>query len=149
MTNHIDERANAEINMAATLAGGAGAANPIPLVGDVGILVMTWAGLLFRMAKLYGVEFDERAFRILAKEALRSVGIYAAGTLFFIGITKYTGVGTVPAAAANFALNFAFTKAVGHLYQNAWKQGKEIDLDDLKEVIFSEFDAWKKDQKNG
>ena len=129
--NQKNEKANAEINMAAVIASGAGAANPIPLAGDVVILIGIWSAMLFRMAKIYEVEFDEKGTNILLKQAFRSVGWYALGTMFFVGITKSTGIGTGPAMVANAGLNFAFTKAVGHMYQQAWIEGRTPTKDEL------------------
>ena len=130
-----NNKATVEINMAAVIAGGAGAANPIPLVGDVVILISVWAAMLIRLARIYEVEFDEKAEKILLRQTLRSVGWYIGGTMAFIGITKLTGVGTVPAMAANAALNSAFTKAVGHMYQQAWIEGRQPSKSDLGEAL--------------
>lgn len=134
-------KANAEINMAATIAAAAGVANPIPLAGDVVALVAIWTGMLISTARIYEIEIDERSIRIALKQAWRSLGWYAAGTISFITIVKWTGVFTVPAAAANGALNAAFTKAVGHMYQQAWIEGwdspSQEDLDGALKNAFN------------
>lgn len=130
-----DERADTIIWTAATGAAIAGALNPTPLVGDVAILITAWVTMLGGMAKLYGAKFDVESFLVAAKQALKSAGLYLAGTFIFIGIVKFTGAGTVPAAVANALLNFGFTASVGLMYKNAWRVNSDPSVEDLEALL--------------
>lgn len=139
-----DNNANLLIYAVATKAAVAGALNPVPLVGDVGILVFLWTGLLTGLAVNYKVDFDKGIFQTTVIQVIQSVGIYAIGTFLFIGILKYTGIGTTLAMIVNGALNFGFTLAVGKMYQNAWKNNKNPDAKDLEDVLKNVVDVVKK-----
>ena len=125
-------RANGIIYGASFGAAMAGAANPVPLAGDVAILIGAWGSMLLTLAGIYGERFDMSTFKQGALQALASVYLYLAGTLLFIGITKYTGVGTVPAMIANAILNFGFTMAVGYMYKDAWENNRTPSAADLE-----------------
>ena len=120
---------------AAGTAAVAGALNPFPFVGDGLILITAWGGMLTAISAELGFEFDMKSFKIIALQAFQSVALYAMGTLSFIYLLKYTGLGTPAAAMANAALNFGFTLGVGTMYRNAWEKGEEPTSQDILDLL--------------
>ncbi len=123
-----DEEADGVITQTAVSLAVAGALNPIPLVGDVGIIVGGWASMLYRLGRIYEARYDKDWLEKALLEILKSSGWYGLGTALFISAVtfiKWTGVGIVPAMLVNALLNAAFTIAVGEMYKESWRVGEE------------------------
>lgn len=128
---------------AASGAAVAGALNPVPFVGDGIVLITAWITMLTGIAKIYEVSFNAKTFRIGALQAFKSIMLYAVGTLSFIYLLKYTGVGTIAAAIANAALNFGFTAGIGFMYKEAWENDEEPTTKDIGELLKNVIDYFK------
>jgi uncharacterized protein (DUF697 family) len=122
--------ANAVIFGAAGTVAVAGFLNPVPLL-DYAYIFAAWAGMLATLAPVCGAKFDKEGFYALIKSAFASVAAYMLGVYAFITAVKWTGIGTIPAAIVNAALNFSFTVAVGKIYEAAWSEGREPAKDEL------------------
>lgn len=129
------DRAEAIVQRNALLAAGAGVADPTPGGFDVPIMIGLWATMLFELADVYHVQFDKKAFKIVAKSALKAALLFLVGSKTFTTILKYTGIFTLPAVLANGALNYGFTLAVGKLYMGAWQEGWTPTEADLNRVL--------------
>ncbi|MEM6377451.1 MAG: hypothetical protein AAF705_04505 [Bacteroidota bacterium] len=142
------EDVNAIVISASTTAAIAGAANPVPFIGDGLILVTAWVAMLGTLAAHHDIDFEGKSFRILAFQIFKSIIAYAAGTLSFIYLLKFTGGGTIIAAILNATLNFGFTMVVGYMYSDAWERNeeptKEEVLEALKNVVHTAKDGFSK-----
>jgi uncharacterized protein (DUF697 family) len=136
MSDIRDDRALRVIWPAAMTAAAVGAMNPIPLA-DYVYLTGIWVGMLGTLAGIYGAEFDLKAFRTAAMQILYSAGLYLVGIFAFVSAAKYTGVGTIGAIIVNAVLNFGFTAAVGKMYQQAWRENRDPDLEELRGLLIN------------
>ncbi|MEM7126356.1 MAG: DUF697 domain-containing protein [Chloroflexota bacterium] len=135
-----DEAANNAIFRTAVTLAVVGAANPIPLVGDVGIVLAGWGRMLFYMANLYEAHYDKNWLLKALAEVFKSLGWYAVSTTIFIGaieLAKFTGVGTISSMIMSALFNACFTFAVGNMYKEAWRIGEEPTEAQLSSAIRS------------
>lgn len=141
-----EDKANKLIQRKALWAAGWGVWDPTPGGADVPAMVVLWTSMLFDLAKIYRVEFDQKAFKIMAKQALQAAGLMFIGLKTFAGIMKYTGFLTWAGMAINGSMNYAFTYAIGKLYQQAFREGWEPTEADIKEALENARKNKRKDQ---
>jgi uncharacterized protein (DUF697 family) len=108
----------------------AGASDAVPLAGAVAVPVVQ-AAMLHQLAKLYGVEWDKRAYAEFAGALGTGTLVRVASTFGVRQLVKLIPVygqtaGAAAAAAASFAATYAMGKAAVH-FLTARQQGKAGD----------------------
>lgn len=135
-----DKKADRIINqwaMASAIAKGVGPTT------DTLALIGVWAKMLTEIAEVYEVDFDRSEFEKAAKNSLKSLGLYNAGSILASAITSILGVSPVWSFLANSTLSASLTRNLGKNYKDSWRSGKSPEnitsilsesLQDIKEA---------------
>ena len=133
------ERAGVIINHATAQAAFWGA---WPAVSWVALVMITMTMIVF-IGRAYGHLWDKDKAKGLLFQILRgmglSTGLLLAGGKFVNDALKLTGLGTIPAMAADAVLCGAVTYAVGHTAEAYFKQDGQMSKQALKAAFKEQY----------
>lgn len=100
---------------------------------NVNMLIGSWSAMLKALAVVYDVQFDENVWKTMAKKIFmitvsNLIGPRASYFLNFIG-------NDIAVLLAKIALGYASTRAIGNMYKNAWREGREPSEEELKTTL--------------